>query len=72
MPCIISKFRACWWKAGQIIAVFLDEGLWDEMRVITNESISIEQGIPATYISSHSASGGYDIDSDHIAIYRNE
>jgi diaminohydroxyphosphoribosylaminopyrimidine deaminase/5-amino-6-(5-phosphoribosylamino)uracil reductase len=57
---------------AKLLQSFLDEGLWDEMRVITNESISIEHGLPAPDISSLSASGDYDMDSDHIAIYRNE
>ena len=37
---------------ARIIQSFLDEGMWDELRVITNTQLSIPNGLPAPITSS--------------------
>lgn len=48
---------------------FIDEGLWDEIRVIINESMVIEDGIPAPFLSGCRLGSVQRFSSDAIYYY---
>lgn len=51
---------------AQLIQSFIDEGLWDEARVITNPDLQVANGIPAPTLSKHILRGEEMIMSDQI------
>lgn len=38
---------------ARLLQSFIDEGLWDEARIITNEELIINNGLPAPFLQQH-------------------
>lgn len=55
---------------AQLLQSFIDAGLWDEARVITNESMVIGDGLSAPVLSSHQLIETNNYLSDHIRTYK--
>lgn len=53
----------------QLLQSFIDEGLWDEMRVITNQQLAIGNGLPAPQIRNGKISKTETLLSDTIRFY---
>ena len=51
---------------------FIDAGLWDEARVICNEDMHIERGLPAPQLSQAIKTGEQSLQSDTIYYYKND
>ena len=56
---------------AKLLQSFLDEATWDEIRVITSESIAIEHGISSPDIQSLFPDEAFKLETDEITIYRN-
>jgi len=54
-----------------LLQSFIDEGIWDEARIITNERFSIGAGLPAPQLKSAVMERSEQIFSDVIRTYRN-
>lgn len=54
-----------------LIQSFIDEGLWDEANVITNEQMLLGQGLPAPILKEHTIIHTQYLQSDCIRIYQN-
>ena len=54
-----------------LLQSFIDEGIWDEARVITNEQLSIGAGMPAPVLKDEALQGSEQIFSDVIRTYKN-
>ena len=52
------------------LQAFIDKGCWDEARVITNEELTIGEGVAAPVLSNQSATGTEQIINDRTAYYR--
>lgn len=52
-----------------LLQSFIDEGMWDEARVITNESLSVSNGLPAPRIREAQIGHVEDIATDRIRYY---
>lgn len=50
----------------QLLQSFIDEGMWDEARIITNRQLSIGSGLPAPVLKDHRFIDSTDIFSDTI------
>ena len=50
----------------QLLQSFIDEGMWDEARVITNRQLSIGSGLPAPVLKGHRLVDSTEIFSDTI------
>ena len=48
---------------------FIDEGIWDEARIITNESLFIEQGLSAPELTAQTLIRTERILTDRIDYY---
>ncbi|PWT70920.1 MAG: bifunctional diaminohydroxyphosphoribosylaminopyrimidine deaminase/5-amino-6-(5-phosphoribosylamino)uracil reductase RibD [Bacteroidetes bacterium] len=57
---------------AQLLQSFIDEDLWDEARIITNDSIFIRDGIAAPDLAGGQLITSEAIFSDHIRYYRNQ
>lgn len=57
---------------AKLLQSFIDEGIWDEARVITNETLHIENGLPAPQLSNCTFAGNEKIFSDNINYYHNK
>lgn len=55
---------------AMLLRSFIDAGLWDEARVITNEKLLIGKGIAAPRLLHCSPAGNLKIDTDKIGIYK--
>jgi diaminohydroxyphosphoribosylaminopyrimidine deaminase / 5-amino-6-(5-phosphoribosylamino)uracil reductase len=55
-----------------LLQSFIDEGVWDEARVITNEQLIIGMGLPAAILRDHSLDRTEQIFSDTIKYYKNK
>lgn len=55
---------------AMLLRSFIDAGLWDEARVITNEMLLIGKGIAAPRLLQCSPEGNLKIDTDKIGIYK--
>ncbi len=55
----------------QLLQSFIDEGAWDEARVITNEELIIGEGLPAPQLKYHQFISAEKIHKDRIVFYRN-
>ncbi len=55
-----------------LLQSFIDENLWDEARVITNEELFLENGLPAPQLKGAIAVDNLTIASDRIACYANQ
>ncbi|QEC67506.1 bifunctional diaminohydroxyphosphoribosylaminopyrimidine deaminase/5-amino-6-(5-phosphoribosylamino)uracil reductase RibD [Panacibacter ginsenosidivorans] len=55
---------------AKLLQTFIDEGLWDEARIITNELLIVEEGLAAPELSNHQFTGSTKILDDRIAHYK--
>lgn len=53
-----------------LLQSFIDEDMWDEARVITNEQLSLGAGLPAPVLKNESLQNSEQIFSDVIRIYK--
>jgi len=56
---------------AKLLQSFIDEGMWDEARVITNEELIIDNGLNAPSLSNQKLCGSQEIFSDQVKIYEN-
>jgi diaminohydroxyphosphoribosylaminopyrimidine deaminase/5-amino-6-(5-phosphoribosylamino)uracil reductase len=56
---------------AQLLQSFIDEGEWDEARVITNQSLIIGEGLPAPVLANNLLVNVEQVFSDHIQYFRN-
>lgn len=56
---------------AQLLQSFIDEGLWDEARVITNEELTVTEGLPAPVLSNEQLRSSDVLQTDTIRYYRN-
>jgi diaminohydroxyphosphoribosylaminopyrimidine deaminase/5-amino-6-(5-phosphoribosylamino)uracil reductase len=56
---------------AKLLQSFIDGGLWDEARIITNKMLHVEHGLSAPELSNYDFSYGEDIFSDRISYYYN-
>ena len=56
---------------AKLLQSFIDEGLWDEARIITNESLIVEQGLAAPELNNIHFTVSEKISNDRIDHYRN-
>jgi len=54
---------------GKLLQSFIDEQMWDEARVITNQQLIIGNGIPSPILNSHSLVATANSGSDKIDYY---
>lgn len=54
-----------------LLQSFIDEGVWDEARVITNEQLSIGTGLPAPVLKNEMLHSSEQLFSDVIRTYKN-
>ena len=54
-----------------LLQSFIDEGLWDEARIITNETLKINRGLPAPELTDFKIMRTEKIFSDRIDYYSN-
>ena len=54
-----------------LLQSFLDTGLWDEARVITNQNLLIKNGIPGPQISRGKLDQAFSLLDDRVVVYRN-
>jgi diaminohydroxyphosphoribosylaminopyrimidine deaminase/5-amino-6-(5-phosphoribosylamino)uracil reductase len=52
-----------------LLQSFIDEGIWDEARVITNEELTIDDGLPAPVLNAHQLKYSETNLTDTIRIY---
>jgi diaminohydroxyphosphoribosylaminopyrimidine deaminase / 5-amino-6-(5-phosphoribosylamino)uracil reductase len=57
---------------AKLLQSFIDEGLWDETRIITNEILHIENGLSAPELSNYNFSHSENIFTDRINYYYNK
>lgn len=57
---------------AKLLQSFIDEGMWDEARVITNEVLRVENGLPAPQLSNEKLICNEKIFSDSINYYHNK
>ena len=55
---------------AQLLQSFIDEGLWDEARIITNESLIIGEGLPAPVLNQHRLQEVLPLHEDIIRFYQ--
>lgn len=55
---------------AKLLQSFIDEGLWDEARVITNRQLAISNGVPAPTLNDFEKMDEQSIFSDTIEFYR--
>ena len=56
----------------KILQSFIDENLWDETRIITNQEMEIGNGISAPELAKERLVNKYKIGTDIISIYKND
>ncbi len=56
---------------AKLLQSFIDEDLWDEARIITNEILHIENGLPSPELSNYKFSHSENIFTDRISYYYN-
>jgi len=56
---------------ARLLQSFIDEGMWDEARVITNEELIMDNGLNAPSLSNQKLYGSQEIFSDQVKIYEN-
>lgn len=55
---------------AQLLQSFIDENIWDEARVITNEQLIIGSGLPAPVLKKYQITKTEHLDSDVIRYYQ--
>ncbi|QEC54511.1 bifunctional diaminohydroxyphosphoribosylaminopyrimidine deaminase/5-amino-6-(5-phosphoribosylamino)uracil reductase RibD [Flavisolibacter ginsenosidimutans] len=56
---------------AKLLQSFIDEGEWDEARIITNEQLLIDKGLPAPMLSNERLTSSERIMNDTLRYYRN-
>jgi diaminohydroxyphosphoribosylaminopyrimidine deaminase/5-amino-6-(5-phosphoribosylamino)uracil reductase len=56
---------------AQLLQTFIDEGIWDEARIITNPGVTIKKGIAAPVLRSANMIRHEDAGGDLIQYYTN-
>ena len=56
---------------SRLLQSFIDEGIWDEARIITNEQLSAGSGLPAPVLKHETLEGSEQLFSDVIRTYKN-
>lgn len=56
---------------SKTIDLFLSNGMWDEARVITGQSVVLKKGVPAPVLSNEISVSYRQISDDNIIIYKN-
>jgi len=56
---------------AQLLQSFINEGLWDEARVICNETMILGSGLPAPSLQHHAAIATDTIFTDQVRYYKN-
>jgi diaminohydroxyphosphoribosylaminopyrimidine deaminase / 5-amino-6-(5-phosphoribosylamino)uracil reductase len=54
-----------------LLQTFIDEGAWDEARIITNEALSVGRGLPAPVLKEAQLLNTEDVDTDRIRYFQN-
>jgi diaminohydroxyphosphoribosylaminopyrimidine deaminase / 5-amino-6-(5-phosphoribosylamino)uracil reductase len=54
----------------RLLQSFIDEGLWDEARVITNTRLEIKSGLPSPLLHHEVVSGRQEVFTDTIQCYK--
>jgi diaminohydroxyphosphoribosylaminopyrimidine deaminase/5-amino-6-(5-phosphoribosylamino)uracil reductase len=54
-----------------LLQSFIDDGLWDEAKIITNESLLLGAGLPAPVLKDAELVGSRSVSSDMIKLYKN-
>jgi diaminohydroxyphosphoribosylaminopyrimidine deaminase/5-amino-6-(5-phosphoribosylamino)uracil reductase len=57
---------------SKLLQTFIRAGAWDEARIIRNQSLLIENGLPAPEWVAHQPEQQFVIGSDEISIFRNK
>jgi len=57
---------------ARLLQSFIDEEMWDEARIITNETLYVENGLPAPQLSNCTFVSSENIFSDRIDYYSNK
>jgi diaminohydroxyphosphoribosylaminopyrimidine deaminase/5-amino-6-(5-phosphoribosylamino)uracil reductase len=57
---------------AKLLQSFIDEGMWDEARIITNETLHVENGLPSPQLGHSTFVGSQQIFSDRIDYYFNK
>jgi len=57
---------------ARLLQAFIDEGIWDEARIITNETLHVENGLPSPQLSNCTFVSSENIFSDRIDYYYNK
>lgn len=56
---------------AKLLQSFIDAGIWDEARIIRNETLTIGAGLAAPILNNFELEEEFQIATDHISIYRN-
>lgn len=57
---------------AKLLQSFINEGVWDEARVITNEQMIIGEGLAAPVLQNHKLQSSKNIFSDNIRAFKNK
>jgi len=57
---------------ARLLQSFIDAGLWDEARVITNENLLIKTGIPAPQLLGGRVENKFNLGNDRVVLYKNK
>lgn len=57
---------------SQLLQSFIDSGLWDEARIITNRSLQITDGVQSPMLKGGLQKSSFAISNDEIRIFTNE
>jgi hypothetical protein len=52
-----------------LLQTFIDENMWDEMRIITNPNLNVEKGIAAPQPVPLAYSSQFEMGQDVVSIY---
>lgn len=55
---------------ARLLQSFIDEGLWDEACIITNESLILGEGLPAPVLRGHRLAEQHMLEGDTITVYQ--
>lgn len=55
---------------AQLLQTFIDDGTWDEARVITNDQLTIGSGLPAPHLINYKLIHSEKIDTDTISFFQ--
>jgi diaminohydroxyphosphoribosylaminopyrimidine deaminase/5-amino-6-(5-phosphoribosylamino)uracil reductase len=70
--CYKSNIQSILVEGGaRLLQSFINENVWDEARVIQNNVLIIEDGLPAPVLKKHHLSSAEDVLTDTISYYKN-